>query len=40
MCRAALIWAAVPSIVAGALPGAFVVSQSVGDSAVGGAMLE
>jgi hypothetical protein len=40
MWRAALIWAAVPSVVAGARPGASVVTQNVGASAVGGAMFE
>jgi hypothetical protein len=39
MWRAALIWAAVPSVVAGARPGEFGVTQSVGFSAVVGAVL-
>jgi hypothetical protein len=38
--RAALSWAAVPSVVDGARPGAFGDTQNVGASAVGGAMLE
>jgi hypothetical protein len=38
--RAALSWDAVPSVSAGAHPGACGVTQNVGDSAVGGAMLD
>jgi hypothetical protein len=38
--RAALSWAAVPSVSTGPRPGAFGVTQNVGDLDVGGAMLE
>jgi hypothetical protein len=39
MWRVALIWAAVPSVVAGVRPGAFGVTQSVGSSSVVGAIM-
>jgi hypothetical protein len=39
MWRAALIWAAVPSVVAGARPGAFGVTQSVGAASGVGASI-
>jgi hypothetical protein len=39
MWRAALIWAAVPSVLAGARPGAYGVVQSVGPASVVGAIM-
>jgi hypothetical protein len=39
MCRAALIWADVPSVFPGALPGAFRLTHSVGPAYVAGEII-